>query len=57
MQNSGNEKLDIFTDNLLPNFGYRVQLQGPRTFKDMVTQAISIEEFMVKKGKLTLLTL
>ena len=48
------EKLDIFTDNLLPNFGYRVQLQGPNTFEDMVTQAIYIEEFMVKKGELTL---
>ena len=31
------EKLDIFTDNLLPNFGYRVQLYGPRTFEDMAT--------------------
>ena len=48
------EKLDIFTNNLLPNFGYRVQLQGPHTFEDMVTQAIYIEEFMVKKGELTL---
>lgn len=48
------EKLDIFTDNLLPDFGYRVQLQGPRTFEDMVMQAIRIEEFMVKKGELTL---
>ena len=48
------EKLDIFTDNLLPDFGYKVQLQGPRTFEDMVTQAIRIEEFMVKKGELTL---
>jgi hypothetical protein len=41
-------------DNLFPNFGYRVQLQGPRTFEDMVTQAIQIEEFMVKKGEKTL---
>ena len=48
------EKLDIFTNNLLPNFGYIVQLQGPRTFEDMVTQAICIEEFMVKKGELIL---
>ena len=48
------EKLDIFTNNLLPDFGYRVQLQGPRTIEDMVTQAICIEEFMVKKGELTL---
>ena len=48
------KKLDIFTDNLLPNFGYKVQLQGPRTFEDMVTQAIHIKEFMVKKGELTL---
>ena len=48
------EKLDIFTNNLLPNFKYRVQLQGPCTFEDMVTQAIHIEEFMVKKGELTL---
>ena len=47
------EKLDIFTDNLLPDFGYKVQLQGPRTFEDMVTQAIHIEEFMIKKGELT----
>lgn len=48
------EKLDIFTDNLLPDFGYRVQLQGPRTFEYMITQAIRIEEFMVKQGELTL---
>ena len=48
------ENLDIFTDNLLPHFGYKVQLQGPHTFEDMVTQAICIEEFMVKKGELTL---
>lgn len=48
------EKLDIFTDNLLPDFWYRVQLKGPYTFEDMVTQAIQIEEFMVKKGELTL---
>ena len=48
------EKLDIFTNNLLPNFGYRVQLQGSCTFKDMVIQAICIEEFMVKKGELIL---
>ena len=48
------EKLDIFMDNILPNFGYKVQLQGPCTFEDMVTQAIRIEEFMVKKGELTL---
>ena len=38
---------------MLPNFGYRVQLEGPHTFEDMVTQAICIEEFMVKKGELT----
>ena len=31
------EKLDIFTDNLLPDFGYRAHLQGPCTFEDMVT--------------------
>ena len=48
------EKLDIFTDNLLSDFGYKVQLQGPHTFEDMVTQAICIKEFMVKKGELTL---
>lgn len=48
------EKLDIFTNNLLPNFGYRVQRQGPRTFEDMITQAICIEEFTVKKGELNL---
>ena len=48
------EKLDIFADNLLPDFGYKVQLQGPRTFEDLVTQAIRIEEFMIKKGELTL---
>ena len=34
------EKLDIFVNNLLPGFGYKVQLQGPRTFDDLVTQAI-----------------
>ena len=48
------EKLDIFTDNLLFDFGYRVQLQGSRTFEDMITHAIHIEEFMVKKGELIL---
>ena len=48
------EKLDLFADNLLPNFGYKVQLQGPRTFEDMVTQAIYIKEFIFKKGELTL---
>ncbi len=48
------KKLDIFIDNLLLDFGYKFQLQGPCTFKDMVTQAIQIEEFMVKKGELTI---
>ena len=48
------EKFDIFIDNLLPNFRYRFQLQGPHIFEYMVTQAIHIEEFMVKKGELTL---
>ena len=31
-----NEKLDIFLDNLVPEFGYLVQLQGPLTFDDMI---------------------
>ena len=48
------EKLDIFMDNLLPNFGYNIQLQGQHTFEYMITQAIWIEEFMVKKGETTL---
>ena len=48
------EKFDIFTNNLLPDFGYKVQLQGPRTFEDVVTQVICIKEFMVKKGEVTL---
>ena len=48
------EKLDIFTDNLLPDFGYRVQLKGPCTFEDMITQAIRIENFMVNKGEIIL---
>ena len=48
------EKLDIFTNNHLFDFEYEVQLQGPHTFEDMVTQAIWIEEFMVKKGEITL---
>ena len=48
------KKLDIFADNLLANFGYKVQLQGPCTFEDLVTQAIRIEEFLIKKGELTL---
>lgn len=48
------EKLDIFNYNLLPDFGYKFQLQGPCTFEDMVTQTIRIEEFMVKKGEITL---
>lgn len=48
------EKLDIFMDNLLPNFGNRIQLKGPHTFQDIITQAIQIKEFIVKKGKITL---
>ena len=48
-----NEKLDIFLDNLVPEFGYLVQLQGPLTFDDMIKQAVRIETFMVKKGDLT----
>ena len=31
-----NEKLDIFLDNLVLEFGYLVQLQGPLTFDDMI---------------------
>jgi len=30
------EKLDIFTVNLLLDFGYKVQIQGLHTFEDMV---------------------
>ena len=49
-----NEKLDIFLDNLVPEFGYLVQLQGPLTFDDMIKQAVWIETFMVKKGDVTI---
>ena len=48
------EKLDIFLDNLLLDFGYQVQLQAPLTFDNMIKQAVRIEAFMVKKGDLTL---
>ena len=48
------ETLDIFIDNLLPEFGYKFQLQIPHIFEDVVTQAIKIEDFMVKNGELTL---
>src|SRR5271154_6025365 len=48
------EKLDIFLDNLTPDFGYQVQLQGPLNFDSMIKQVVRIEPFMVKKGELTL---
>lgn len=49
-----NEKIDIFMDNILPDFRYKIKLQGPHTFEDMITQGIQIEEFIVKKWQLTL---
>ena len=48
------EKLDIFLDNLVPEFGYQVQLQGPLTFDDMIKQVVRIESFMIKKGDLSI---
>ena len=41
-------------DNLLPNFRYKLQLQGPITFDDMIKQGVHIEELRIKKGELTL---
>ena len=40
--------------NLLLDFKYQVQLQGPLTFDDMIKQAIRIETFIFKKGDLAL---
>ena len=48
--------MEILIQNLTPDMSYRVQLQCPPTFKNLIENGVKIEEAMVKKGELKLYT-
>lgn len=48
------EKMDIFINSLSNELNYRLRMQCPKTFQDLIENGVTTEEVLVKSGELKL---
>lgn len=47
---SEEEKIEMFIDNLVDDMNYRLDLQCPSTFEQVIEKGLKIEEALIKRG-------